>query len=85
VAVESIRDNATRYTGDQIGPGNVFVWVIEVAGHFACVSCSPSLAAATPSPITAILDFRIFAVAGVGLRDSWLDLSHLGFVHVLKP
>jgi hypothetical protein len=37
-----------------------------------------------PIVITEILDFKALAVAGVGLRDSRLDLSTPRVVHVLK-
>jgi len=66
-------------------PGDAFVWVVEVAGHFRCGDdCFFVAAPPRGTVLTLLVDTATFRTAGFGLSNTWVDLSHLGPVVVLS-
>jgi len=84
VAAQSTREEAAHLT-DATVPGDAFVWVVEVAGHFRCGDdCFFVAAPPRGTVLTLLVDTATFRTAGFGLSNTWVDLSHLGPVVVLS-
>jgi len=86
VAVMSAGVNAARSLDGAVPPGGRALWVVEVSGHFRCgadcfVVSSP---VPTGTALTLDLDARTLTEVGLTLAPRWIDLSHLGPVHVLQ-
>jgi hypothetical protein len=84
VAAQSTREEAAHLT-DATVPGDAFVWVVEVAGHFRCGNdCFFVTAPPRGTVLTLLVDTTTFRTAGFGLGGKWVNLSHLGPVVVLQ-
>ena len=85
-AVRSTNAKVWRLFNGNQGPGDEFVWAIQVEGDFVCRSCRGQTGA---GPRGHVLQITVNPVTlhtnGFGIQDRVTDLSRLGPVIVLKP
>jgi len=87
VVVETSRSSMGRALGATVAGPDALVWVVEVGGSFRCGrECfgSPPGAAPTGTAIVEDLVVSTLTVSDFSLQRHWIDLSHLGSVHVLR-
>ena len=87
VVVEALRSEVQRYLGATVPGSDGLVWVVEVGGTFRCGrECFGSIEtpAVTGTAIIEDLNVKTLTASDFSLRKAWVDLSHLGPVHVLR-